>query len=184
MKAADRLRFYIHPFLEALGAEYHGPHGSSDGSEWSFVTTRHGMPLHITVYDNWVACRFQHNSKSTYEYPPNPGGYTGKWNFHSSCRGKYPSLEQARVLAEDFLSKLNSQLPGERPVLPEIEGFVKRQNLIEKGKLWQVYPAEDINKIEKEGGESECRGYIVKKYGMKAYKNGQVRLAKIISEVL
>ena len=184
MKAKDRLRHFIHPFLDALGAEHHGTMGSRLGYEWSFKDTRHGMPLHVTVYDSWIACKFEHKVKSTYEYEPNPGGYTGKWNHHAYHRGKYPSLEQAKALAEDFLVRLNRELPGERPILPEMTAFIERQKLIKKGKLWQVSPPDDTNTVEKEGCESECRAYIQEKYGMKAYKNGQIRLAKILWEKL
>lgn len=187
-KPADRLRYLVHPFLEALGAEYHGDRWEGSprgyGYEWSFKTTRYNLPLHVTVYDNWIACRFENEAKSLTDYKYNPGGYTGKWNFHISHKSKYPSLEQAKALAEDFLIQLNGSLPGERPILPEIEGFIKRQNLIEKGKLWQVYPADDINVVEKEGCETECMSYIKEKYGLAAYKNGQIRIGKVIWENL
>lgn len=57
-----------------------------------------------------------------------------------------------------------------------------RQNMIAAGKLWQVYPDLDRENILFEGPKTKCLDYIKVKFSMKAYKNGQIRLAKVIWE--
>lgn len=57
-----------------------------------------------------------------------------------------------------------------------------RQQLIEEGKLWQVYPDKDKDKILFEGTKSKCMDYIT--IHCKAeYKRGTIRLGKLILEL-
>lgn len=57
-----------------------------------------------------------------------------------------------------------------------------RQSMIDAGKIWQVYPCSDSENILFEGSKTKCLSYIKEKFGMRAYKNGQIRLAKVIWE--
>lgn len=61
-----------------------------------------------------------------------------------------------------------------------------RQTLIAKGKIWQVYPngKHDDEDVIFEGSKTKCMTYIKEKFGMRFYKNGQIRCSKIIWEKL
>lgn len=58
-----------------------------------------------------------------------------------------------------------------------------RQELIQKGNIWQVYPDGQHDTILFEGSRSKCKLFISKN-GPSAYKLGHIRLAKIIYEPL
>ncbi len=57
-----------------------------------------------------------------------------------------------------------------------------RQELIDKGKVWQVYLDIEPENILFEGTKTRCNKYIREKYSMRLWKQGIVRLAKIIWE--
>lgn len=56
-----------------------------------------------------------------------------------------------------------------------------RQQKIESGKLWQVYPAENPDCILHEGSRTECMKFI-RKNCLNAWAKGMVRLGKLIWE--
>lgn len=57
-----------------------------------------------------------------------------------------------------------------------------RQNLINAGKVWQVYRDKDAENILFEGLKTKCLSYIRENFGMRSYTNGRIRLAKVIWE--
>lgn len=62
--------------------------------------------------------------------------------------------------------------------------MITRESLISKGKIWTVYP-EGKHKDEDilfEGTKTKCLSFIKEKFGMKAYRNGSIRMAKVIWE--
>lgn len=60
---------------------------------------------------------------------------------------------------------------------------MNRQELISKGRIWQVYPNGETENILFEGCKTSCLKYITNNYGMKAYKTGKIRLCEVIYEV-
>lgn len=56
-----------------------------------------------------------------------------------------------------------------------------RQQKIEAGKIWQIYPDVNGNDILFEGSETQCRKEIRRKY-KKQNQAGTIRLAKLIWE--
>jgi hypothetical protein len=54
---------------------------------------------------------------------------------------------------------------------------------IDAGKIWHVYKDGDIDNILFEGCRSKCLAFINEHFGMRSYKNGIVRLGKIIWEI-
>lgn len=59
---------------------------------------------------------------------------------------------------------------------------MKRQQLIDKGKVWQVYPDSNPDNILFEGTITQCRKYIVDNNLMRDIKKGTTRLGKLIYE--
>lgn len=57
-----------------------------------------------------------------------------------------------------------------------------REQLVSKGKIWQVYPDGEPDNVLFEGCETKCKKYIKDNYGLKNYTNGKIRLAKVIWE--
>lgn len=59
-----------------------------------------------------------------------------------------------------------------------------RETVISKGKVWIVYPEGkyDEQDILFEGTKTKCLAFIKEKFGMKAYRNGSIRAAKVIWE--
>lgn len=58
---------------------------------------------------------------------------------------------------------------------------MNRQQLIERGKIWQVYPDGEPDNILFEGNKTAAKNYI-SKYHYRQYKKGIIRLAQIIWE--
>jgi len=56
-----------------------------------------------------------------------------------------------------------------------------RQNKINKGKIWQVYPDGQIDNVLFDGSHSKCKLYISENCP-KAYKKGEIRIGKLIYE--
>lgn len=59
----------------------------------------------------------------------------------------------------------------------------KRQSKIDAGKVWRVYPNNDLDNILFEGSETACRRFINANCKVQ-YKYGSVRLGKVIYELL
>ena len=57
-----------------------------------------------------------------------------------------------------------------------------RQELIDAGKIWQVYPSHDNDIILFEGNKTAVKRYIKNNNLEKAYKTGMVRMGKLIWE--
>ncbi len=57
-----------------------------------------------------------------------------------------------------------------------------RQELIDKGKVWQVHPDGNVDCIFFEGTKTQCRNYIKDKNMKRMYKKGEIRLGKLIWE--
>lgn len=58
-----------------------------------------------------------------------------------------------------------------------------RELAIENGKVWQVYPEGEVDNILFEGTRSKCKTYIAQNCPQ-SYKRGEIRLAKVIFEIL
>lgn len=56
-----------------------------------------------------------------------------------------------------------------------------RQEQIAKNQIWQVYPDEDYDNILFEGRKTKCMAFL-KENHWRSYKNGTIRLAKVIWE--
>jgi len=56
-----------------------------------------------------------------------------------------------------------------------------RQQKIDKGLIWQVYPDGNIDSVLFEGTKTDCRRYI-RVNCPAAYKNGDIRIGKLIYE--
>ena len=57
-----------------------------------------------------------------------------------------------------------------------------RQQLIDAGKIWIVYKSELPDDILFEGPKTKAFKFIKDNFGMKEYKHGQIRAAKVIWE--
>lgn len=58
-----------------------------------------------------------------------------------------------------------------------------RQQQIAAGKLWTVYADNPIDTVEFEGrSRTSCLNYIKSKYGLRAYRAGQIRIGQVIWE--
>ena len=60
--------------------------------------------------------------------------------------------------------------------------MISRQDKINKGKLWQVYPDNDADEIMCEGSKSFCMKYIKENGLMRQYKRGAYRVGKLLWE--
>lgn len=56
-----------------------------------------------------------------------------------------------------------------------------REQKIEAGKIWQVYPDKDHGNVLFEGSHSKCKTYIAENCP-RAYKKGEIRIGKLIYE--
>ena len=61
--------------------------------------------------------------------------------------------------------------------------MLTRQQFIDRGKVWTVYPDCCPEKVEFEGSKTAAMAYIRQQHGMRAYKTGKVRLARLIFEI-
>ena len=57
-----------------------------------------------------------------------------------------------------------------------------RAELINAGKIYQVYSDENPDNIYFEGNKTACLKYIKETFGMKMWRKGRVRIGKIIWE--
>jgi len=90
--------------LTALGAA-RTPNGMYDYA----VATVAGT-LHVTVYDNWIACRFEEpeRAKAVSDTRRNP--YSGKWNHHYD-NADFKSERMTHVCVDYFFLELDRYLP-------------------------------------------------------------------------
>jgi hypothetical protein len=59
-----------------------------------------------------------------------------------------------------------------------------RQDLINEGKIWQVYPDGNNENIIFEGTKSACFKYLRDNKQMRQYKCGEIRVGRLIWEDL
>ena len=59
---------------------------------------------------------------------------------------------------------------------------MNRSELIEKGKIWQVYPDNDKDNILFEGNKTNCKNYIKTNGLARQVKTGVIRLGQLIWE--
>lgn len=57
-----------------------------------------------------------------------------------------------------------------------------RKEMIDKGKIWQIYAAGNTDDILFEGSKAQCNSFLKTNYGKEDLKQGKVRLAKLIFE--
>ena len=59
---------------------------------------------------------------------------------------------------------------------------MSRTELIDNGKIWHVYKDGQAENILFEGTKTAAIQYIKEKFGMRQYKKGAIRLARLIWE--
>lgn len=57
-----------------------------------------------------------------------------------------------------------------------------KQQLIDSGKVWIVYPDGNPDSILHEGTKASCRKYLKDQFLRRLYKTGKIRMAKVIFE--
>ena len=58
----------------------------------------------------------------------------------------------------------------------------ERQHLIARGKLWVVYADATPDMILFEGSRTACLKYVRTTHGLRAYRNGRIRIGQLIWE--
>ena len=94
--------------LEALGAI-----GSRDcGYDYAVATVAGN--LYVTVYDDWIACRFEEpeRAKAISDTRLNP--YSGKWNHHYDD-AEFKGRRTTRLCVDYFFMELDRYLPEVQP---------------------------------------------------------------------
>ena len=87
--------------LHALGATHLHIPAAPNAGNWTLESSF--GPLHVSVYDNWVACRFEDVKRAAKVVNCNRN--TGKWNFHFE---KFPSMADAEARAEYMVKMLTA----------------------------------------------------------------------------
>jgi len=73
LKAQAFFRHNVQEFIESVGAVQH-----NDG----YVLKTPIGPLHIWIFDNWIACRFEDVCAATVFTKRISNRFSGKWNWH------------------------------------------------------------------------------------------------------
>ena len=94
--------------LEALGAT----RNRDCGYEYAVATV--AGSLYVTVYDDWIACRFEEpeRAKAIGDTRLNP--YSGKWNHHYDA-AEFKSRRTTRHCVDYFFIELDRYLPETEP---------------------------------------------------------------------
>jgi hypothetical protein len=87
--------------FKAALTEYVISKGARPSKSYDYEVATPAGPLLISVYGNWIACRFEdlelgRLASTTTGQTCNP--YSGKWNFHF-CDGSVASLEPQAAIA-------------------------------------------------------------------------------------
>ncbi len=94
--------------LIALGATR-----NSDGW-YDFTVATVAGTLRVTVYDNWIACRFEEpeRAKAISDTRLNP--YSGKWNHHYDL-AEFRARRTTQLCVDYFFMELDRYLPEVKP---------------------------------------------------------------------
>ena len=96
--------------LEALGATRNR---DCDYAHEYAVATVAGN-LYVTVYDNWIACRFEEPESAEAISDTRLNPYSGKWNHHYDD-AEFTSRRTTRLCVDYFFMELDRYLPEVQP---------------------------------------------------------------------